>query len=69
MASGVGRFGAILGPTIGGILLTMALPIQINFLVFAIPGFLAALALVFIPVNRAYDYQDKTKDEKVEANV
>ncbi len=69
MASGVGRFGAILGPTIGGILLTMALPIQINFLVFAIPGFIAALALVFIPVNRAYDYQDKSKDEKVEANV
>ena len=69
MASGVGRFGAILGPTIGGILLTMALPIQINFLVFAIPGFIAAFALVFIPVNRAYDYQDNSKDEKVEANV
>ena len=32
IASGVGRIGAMLGPTIGGILLSMTLPIQINFL-------------------------------------
>ena len=64
IASGVGRIGAILGPTIGGILLSMTLPIQINFLVFAIPGFLATIALFFIPVKRAYDYEEKTNDTK-----
>lgn len=59
IASGVGRIGAILGPTIGGILLSMTLPIQVNFLAFAIPGLLASAALFFIPVKRAYDYEDK----------
>ena len=58
ISSGVGRIGAMLGPTIGGILLSMTLPIQVNFLVFAIPGFLATVALFFIPVKRAYDYQE-----------
>jgi len=59
ISSGVGRIGAILGPTIGGILLTMNMPIQINFLAFAVPGVIAAIALAFVPVKRAYDYQEK----------
>ena len=46
-ALGVGRIGGILGPTIGGILLTSGLTLQLNFLIFAIPGVIAALA-VFI---------------------
>lgn len=46
-ALGVGRIGGIMGPTIGGILLTSGLTLQLNFLVFAIPGVIAALA-VFI---------------------
>ena len=70
IASGVGRIGAILGPTIGGILLSMTLPIQVNFLVFAIPGVLATTALFFIPVKRAYDYEEnKANNEDIEDTV
>lgn len=44
-ASGVGRTGAIVGPLLGGSLLTAALPLQMNFLVFSTPGLVAALAM------------------------
>lgn len=47
-ALGVGRIGAIVGPTMGGILLSMKLPFQYNFLAFAIPGFIAAFTIMFI---------------------
>jgi AAHS family benzoate transporter-like MFS transporter len=47
-ALGIGRLGAISGPLIGGVLLTMNLPFYQNFLVFAIPGILGALALCFV---------------------
>ncbi|TMN24005.1 MFS transporter [Pseudoxanthomonas sp. X-1] len=43
-ASGVGRIGAIVGPTLGGVLLARELPLQQNFLIFAIPAALATLA-------------------------
>ena len=39
--------GGILGPTIGGYLLASSLGIQLNFIVFAIPGLIAALAVFF----------------------
>ncbi|MEV7646946.1 aromatic acid/H+ symport family MFS transporter [Arthrobacter sp. NPDC089319] len=51
LASGVGRMGAIVGPTFGGILLTLSLPVQMNFLFFAIPGVVAALAFLFVPLT------------------
>lgn len=46
-ASGVGRIGAIVGPLLGGTLMAAALPLQMNFLVFAIPGLVAALAMAY----------------------
>ena len=53
-ASGVGRIGAIVGPLLGGSLMAAALPLKMNFLVFAIPGLVAALAIgVFMLVYRA----------------
>ncbi|TWG39949.1 AAHS family benzoate transporter-like MFS transporter [Acidovorax delafieldii] len=44
-ASGVGRTGAIVGPLLGGSLLAAALPLKLNFLAFALPGLVAALAM------------------------
>lgn len=41
----VGRFGAISGPLFGGFLLAINLPFEQNFLVFAIPGVLGAIAI------------------------
>ena len=75
IASGIGRIGAIIAPTFGGILLTMSLPIQVNFLAFAIPGILAAIAISFIPVKRGYDYQERKEsvtdndDERLKMNA
>lgn len=53
-ASGVGRIGGILGPILGGVLLSMELPIQANFAVFAIPGAIGALAICFVSLKSAY---------------
>lgn len=47
-ASGIGRIGAIVGPVLTGALLTLQLPHQMNFLVIAIPGFIAALAIFLV---------------------
>ena len=47
-ALGIGRFGAIVGPTIGGLLVEWKLPIYINFLSFAVPAFIAAIAISFV---------------------
>jgi MFS transporter, AAHS family, benzoate transport protein len=47
-ALGIGRIGAVLGPTLGGVLLTMNLPIKINFLILAVPGLIVALTFLMI---------------------
>jgi AAHS family benzoate transporter-like MFS transporter len=47
-ASGVGRSGAILGPMLGGTLLSLNLSLEYNFLAFAIPGALAGLAISLV---------------------
>ncbi|MCD9031235.1 MFS transporter [Luteimonas sp. Y-2-2-4F] len=44
-ASGVGRTGAIVGPLLGGALMAAALPLQANFIAFAIPGVIACVAM------------------------
>jgi len=44
-ALAVGRIGGMLGPTLGGILLALHLTLKLNFLIFAIPGVIAALAI------------------------
>ncbi len=52
-ASGVGRIGAIVGPTLGGVLLAQQLPLQQNFLIFAVPAAVSALAMVVFAVSNA----------------
>jgi len=44
-ASGIGRNGAIVGPLLGGALMGINLPLQLNFIAFAVPGAIAALAM------------------------
>jgi AAHS family benzoate transporter-like MFS transporter len=51
LASGVGWMGAIVGPTFGGILLTLKLPVEMNFLFFAVPGVIAAPAFLLVPLR------------------
>ena len=53
MASGIGRIGGMLGPIMGGFLLSITLPIHMNFIAFAIPGLIAAIALALVPVKHA----------------
>ncbi|VVN68693.1 MFS transporter [Pseudomonas fluorescens] len=55
-ASGIGRTGAIVGPILGGVLVGIQLPLHFNFIVFAIPGAVAALAMCFV-----YQRQPKTQ--------
>lgn len=51
-ASAVGRTGAIVGPILGGFLLAAELPLKANFIVFAMPGLVAAVAmLIFVSVG------------------
>ncbi|MGH8355620.1 MAG: MFS transporter [Pseudomonas sp.] len=45
-ASGIGRNGAIVGPLLGGALMGINLPLQLNFMAFAVPGVIAALAML-----------------------
>lgn len=51
-ASGIGRIGAIIGPTFGGMLVQLNLSVEMNFFAFAIPGIIAAIAFAFVPLNR-----------------
>ncbi|MNJ39168.1 4-hydroxybenzoate transporter PcaK [compost metagenome] len=45
-ASGIGRSGAIVGPILGGMLLGIQLPLALNFMAFAVPGAVAAVAMM-----------------------
>lgn len=57
LASGVGRSGAILAPIVIGMLVAMALPLQLNFVAIAIPAALAALAVAMIQHGRSATVQ------------
>ena len=42
----MGRIGAIVGPTLGGVLLAQGLPLGQNFLIFAIPAVVSTIAML-----------------------
>ncbi len=54
-ASGIGRIGAIVGPVLTGALLTLQLPHQMNFLVIAIPGVIAAFAIFMVNLRASVE--------------
>jgi AAHS family benzoate transporter-like MFS transporter len=69
MASGVGRIGGMLGPLLGGFLLSVSLPIHLNFIAFASPGLIAAAALSMVPLKNAYQNKNDAKDESIKVYV
>lgn len=52
-ALSIGRLGAILGPSMGGWILSSQLGVEWNFYLFAIPGLVGATAALLVPVVRA----------------
>jgi len=53
MASGIGRAGAIMAPLLIGLIVSLQLPLEQNFLVIAAAGVIGAIALAFIDHDRA----------------
>ena len=51
MAAGVGRIGAIVGPSLGGLLVTAGLAYPWGFYAFAVAAVLAVLALSLVPAH------------------
>ncbi|WP_087649605.1 MFS transporter [Caballeronia choica] len=51
-AAAAGRFGAVAGPALGGYLLSQKFPINLSFMVFAVPGLVAAVAVLLISNRR-----------------
>jgi MFS transporter, AAHS family, 4-hydroxybenzoate transporter len=51
-ASGIGRIGAIVGPLIGGVLISLHLPLTKIFVLVAIPSFCVAACLFVINFSR-----------------
>lgn len=54
LANATGRVGGMLGPIVGGMLLTANVSITIWFLTFAIPGVIAALSMIIINAHKKY---------------
>ena len=42
-AIGLGRFGAVVGPYVGGVLIARGVSMEMNFIIFAIPLFISGL--------------------------
>ncbi|SEO25225.1 MFS transporter [Acinetobacter sp. yr461] len=60
-AAAMGRFGAISGPLFGGFLLAVNLPFEQNFMVFAIPGVIGALAIALFTHRKSNPVQQIVK--------
>lgn len=59
-ALGVGRLGAIAGPMIGGLLMTISLPFYQNFMVFAVPGVIAFIMVILVQEKYSSTLYQKT---------
>lgn len=63
VASGIGRLGGMIGPILGGFLLTLHLPNFMNFMVFAITGVVAAIVLSLIGDKYAAVHVEAKKND------
>jgi MFS transporter, AAHS family, benzoate transport protein len=54
LAFGIGRLGAILGPMLAGYLVSLNLPLYINFIWLAVPGVTAAMAVTAVRDQYGY---------------
>ncbi|RKG35566.1 MFS transporter [Acinetobacter rongchengensis] len=62
-ASGIGRIGAIVGPVLTGALLTLQLPHQLNFMIIAVPGVIAALAIFMVNLKVSTESRAKQSND------
>jgi MFS transporter, AAHS family, benzoate transport protein len=53
-AFGIGRLGAISGPMLAGFLVSLNVPLYVNFIWLAIPGLIAAISVVLIRDKHGY---------------
>jgi MFS transporter, AAHS family, benzoate transport protein len=53
-AAAAGRFGAVAGPALGGYLLSQPFSVNFSFMVFAVPGLIAAIAVALISNGRTW---------------
>lgn len=63
-ALGIGRIGALVGPIMGGVLLSMQLPFYQNFIAFAIPGIIGMIAVIFIQEKYSASHEAKQKQDE-----
>ncbi|RZF54609.1 MFS transporter [Acinetobacter halotolerans] len=65
-ASGVGRIGAIVGPILTGMLLTLNLPHTMNFVMISIPAMIAICAILSL---KRHKFDEEQQVEEVKANL
>jgi AAHS family benzoate transporter-like MFS transporter len=58
-ASGIGRNGAIVGPLLGGYLLSEQFELHLNFIVFAIPGIICAIAMGIFYIHQSHSTRSR----------
>jgi AAHS family benzoate transporter-like MFS transporter len=58
-ALGIGRLGAVIGPTMGGFLLAMNLSLGMNFFVFAVPGLIASAAMALVQKKYGFTWNQR----------
>ena len=64
-ASGVGRIGAIVGPILTGMLLTLNLPHTMNFVMIAIPAMIAIFAILSLKRHKFDEEEHQVEHVKV----
>lgn len=52
--SAIGRFGGVAGPALGGLMLSLNLPLQLNFIFCSIPGVIAIIAIAMVKRRSAH---------------